>query len=236
MLELEDIITYSNYYESLKKCNKCVNFKLSVQEYNENAVFNIVEIINYILDGNIPEVISTKKITIRERGKERIITPIEMADRITQRVICDKALVPAIRKHLIYDNGASMPGKGTDFARKRMEMMLEKAKRRFGADNVYVLTFDFKSYFESIPHRECVRALDKLDFSDSLKRLIIGIIESYKLGEINELPEGEREEQLKKLYNHELRGLCLGSQISQIMALMIPNDIDHYIKDKMGFM
>lgn len=58
---------------------------------------------------------------IFERGKERIITPIQFSDRITQRVICDYSMIPMIRPTLIYDNGASTEGKGTDFARRRAE-------------------------------------------------------------------------------------------------------------------
>jgi hypothetical protein len=30
-----------------------------------------------------------------------------------------------------------------------------------------------------------------------------------------------------------LNGICLGSQISQILALVVPNELDHFIKDKM---
>jgi hypothetical protein len=43
----------------------------------------------------------------------------------------------------------------------------------------------------------------------------------------------EREMQLQKLENNELCGICLGSQISQILALVVPNELDHYVKDKM---
>ena len=39
---------------------------------------------------------------------------------------------------------------------------------------------------------------------------------------------------LVKLKNNELSGVCLGSQISHIIALSIPNSLDHFIKDKCG--
>lgn len=45
---------------------------------------------------------------------------------------------------------------------------------------------------------------------------------------------GERKRQLELLNKNKLSGICLGSQISQIMALVVPNLLDHYIKDKMG--
>ena len=38
---------------------------------------------------------------------------------------------------------------------------------------------------------------------------------------------------MEELEADKARGATLGSQISQDMALVIPNDVDHFIKDKM---
>lgn len=233
-IKLEDVITFQNYFHALKECNKTVNYKYSVQEYDCNCVSNITDTINSIKQGNIPNVKNINPVVIFERGKQRIITPIDISDRITQKVLCDKVLIPSICPHLIYDNGASMKGKGTDFARRRVNEFLEKAKHEYGVSNLYVLTFDFKSYFDSIPHEQCYRVLKKYVSDERLVNLTIGIIESYKLRSIKsiDLPE-KRETALKRLYNHQEKGICLGSQISQIMAVAIPNEFDHYIKDKL---
>ena len=83
------------------------------------------EIIGTIESGKIPALSQVKKVPIKERGKERIITPIKIDDRITQKVVCDNSLVDSIQRDLIYDNGASTKGKGTNFARNRIyEMMM----------------------------------------------------------------------------------------------------------------
>lgn len=229
---LEDVITYTNYFEALKNCNKDVNYKYSVQAYNGNCGFYITKTINNILSGNIPYVKDIKPVTIYERGKKRTITPIDISDRITQKVLCDKVLIPSICNHLIYDNGASMKGKGTDFARKRINTFIEKAKKEYGSDNIYAFVFDFKSYFDSIPHSQCYKILQKYLYDERLVDLTTGIIESYKLRDINKIENPEqRQKAIEKLYNHEDIGICLGSQISQIMAVAVPNDFDHYIKD-----
>lgn len=231
-IKLEDVITFQNFFDALKDCNKGVNYKYSVQEYNANCVTYITKTINSILEGKIPEVKNTKLVVIYERGKRRIITPIDIRDRITQKVLCEKVLIPSIVPHLIYDNGASMKGKGTEFARKRVNNFIEKAKREYGADNLYALVFDFKSYFDSIPHEQCYKILKQYLYDERLINLTIGIIESYKLHSINSIKNEERrEEALRKLYAHEDVGICLGSQISQIMAVAVPNRFDHYIKD-----
>lgn len=52
---------------------------------------------------------------------------------------------------------------------------------------------------------------------------------------INTLQDkSERQKKLDKLYNDENCGICLGSQISQILALVVPNKLDHFVKDKMS--
>jgi len=61
-----------------------------------------------------------KQITIKERGKDRKITPIHINDRVIQKVLCDYLLTPLFTPKLIYDNGASLPNKGVSFTRKRV--------------------------------------------------------------------------------------------------------------------
>ena len=233
-ITLEEVITYRNFFTALRDCNHTVSFKLSVQKYNAMAANIIAQDIKAIRKGKIPEVTNTKQIIIFERGKKRIITPIDIRDRVIQKVLCEKVLIPSITPHLIYDNGASLAGKGTDFARKCLNQFLEKAKREYGADKVYALLFDFRNYFDSIPHRECYRVLKKYVSDERLVNLIIGIIESYKLKDIDSIEDREEKEAaINRLNRHEWTGICLGSQISQIMAVTVPNDFDHFIKEKL---
>lgn len=234
-ITLENVITVSNYVDALKECRKTVGYKFSVQNYIRHGIHNIAYTVNTIRSGRIPNVRNTEKVYITERGHRRVITPIRIEDRVTQRVLCDFALVPLVEKKMIYDNGASTKGKGTEFSRRRLNQHLENAKRRWGADNVYALKFDFKSFFASIPHAQCYRVLDELFEDKRLRDLIMGIIESYQKADIQKIEDPVlRSKELKSLYNHEKRGICLGSQISQILALIIPNNFDHFIKDKLG--
>lgn len=231
-ITLEEAITFKNYFHASRECNKSVNYKYSVQEYDCNCVIQITDTINTIRNGLIPNVKSINPVTIFERGKQRIITPIDISDRITQKVLCDNVLVPSICPHLIFDNGASMKNKGTDFARRRVNSFIEDAKREYGGENLYALVFDFKSYFDSIPHEQCYRVLKKYLYDERLVELTIGIIESYKLRNIATIDDEEqRNKALERLHNHKDVGICLGSQISQIMAVAVPNEFDHYIKD-----
>ena len=228
----DNIITYQNYYQSLENCNKGVGYKRSVQEFNQNAITQIHEIIGTIESGQIPALSKVKKVLIRERGKERIITPIRIDDRITQKVVCDNCLVDSVQRHLIYDNGASTKGKGTNFARNRIYEMMNRAVQQYGSD-FYVLKFDFKSFFDSIPHQTCIDILNETFKDKRVAGFVVGIIKSYPLREAKSIENpGERDKAEKFVKNNLGKGICLGSQISQVMALAVPNELDHFIKDK----
>ena len=233
IISLEEAITYQNFYNALKKCNDDVSYKFSVQEYDLNCATYIHDSITSILNGEIPYVRKVLRIIIKERGKERIITPIYIGDRVIQKVLCDNVLIPSIMPHLIYDNGASIKGKGVDFARQRVDKFIEDAKRHYGVDNIYIVSFDVKSYFDTIPHALCKHVLDRYIYDDRISRLVMGIIESYHLAEIKELEidDDERNVMIDDLFAHKCNGICLGSQISQIMAGAVLNEFDHYIKD-----
>ena len=234
-IKLEDVITIGHFVKALKACMRSVGFKFSVQKYVQHALHHIAAVVRFILAGGKPVVTNSQTTVIRERGKERIITPIVIDDRVVQRVLCDYALVPVIIPHLIYDNGASTQDKGVSFARKRLLHHICSAIKEWGVEHVYVLKIDFKSYFDSIPHAECYRVLNKYFEDKRIVDLVITIIESYKLSDINKIEDATiRSAELDKLRNHECVGICLGSQISQVMALVVPNDYDHYIKDKLG--
>ena len=232
--DYETIITWEHFLEALKKCCKGVSWKGSVQVYYEHGVIEISKTIKKLKDARLPKLQSVKKIVIRERGKNRVIVPIKMPDRMVQRVFCDYALVPMFKDYLIFDNGASTKGKGVQFARERLEYHLRNAIRKWHSD-FYFLQFDFKGYFDSIPHKTCYNAIKDIFHDDRIVKIVMDIILSYKKNEILQIEDkNEKELQMVKLQNYELNGICLGSQISQVMALVVPNELDHYIKDKCG--
>lgn len=230
----DKVFSYQHFYDALRKCLKGVSWKASVQLYFQRSVELISDTYNMLHSGKLPKLKRTLSIVLYERGKRRIITPIRIEDRMTQRVLCDYALVPAISRKLIFDNGASMKDKGVHFTRKRAEHHIREAMSEYG-DNFYVLTYDFKSFFDSISHKECLRILNELFTDKRLVGITMAIIKSYQISEAERIKDEKlRKETLYKLRNNEGVGICLGSQVSQSMALIIPNDLDHFIKDAKG--
>lgn len=229
-----NVIKMQNYYAALRKCKRGVSWKGTVQAYCQNAITEIDCVVKSIETGELPKLHNINKIELYERGKRRIITPINIKDRMTQRVLCDYSLAPVLQRNLIYDNGASMAGKGVEFTRQRLNRHLKEVIKEYGSE-FYALTFDFKSYFDNIPHKTCYNVL-KDNFQDKyIIGLTMAIIKSYQEPFIQkEENEAYREEMLYKLKHNQLRGICLGSQISQVMALAVPNKLDHFIKDVNG--
>lgn len=232
--DFEEVIKMQHYVDALRKCRKGVSWKGSVQAYTQNAIVEIGKVRESLLNGKLPALASTKRIELYERGKHREIVPITIRDRMTQRVLCDFSLIPRLQRTLIYDNGASLEGKGVEFTRNRLLGHIQTAIKEYGT-NFYALTFDFKSFFDSIPHQTCLNIL-KENYTD--KRIIgltMAIIRSYQKSAIRNIPDKiERERQMAILESNRSKGICLGSQISQIMALVVPSKLDHYVKDFKG--
>lgn len=232
--DLGKIFTINNHRKAVKLCKKGVMWKTAAQTYCKYAVKNALRVVRTYRNGDIIPLANSKKEIIRERGKEREITPIVFSDRVPQRIICDNSLVPLTLQTIIKDNCASLPNKGVDYARKRIDYFLGQAIKKWG-DNFYVLVTDFKSFFDSIPHITCYNVLNRIYDNDAVVDLLMKIIKSYHEKEIigdKSIPEEERKNRLIELNNLQLHGVCLGSQVSQIVALLVPNKLDHFIKDE----
>lgn len=232
----ESLITYQNFCRAYRKCLKNVSWKYSVQAYKQNAAYEIDQIINQLLNYNYPELKNIIIKNIYERGKRREIHSVHIRDRVPQRALCDDALLPLLKDTLIYDNGASLAGKGTDFTRRRLNKHLVNAVKEYGTD-FYVLKFDFKDFFNSIPHKLCRDVLSKYIQDERIIWMTMEVIKSYARVDVKkaDISQEEKEYQLQLIENDLFTGLCLGSQVSQVMALIVANELDHYVKDQCGF-
>ena len=127
----------------------------------------------------------------------------------------------------------STKGKGVSHARRRIQRHLEKQIRKSGAD-FHVFCYDLKGYFDSILHSRCRHELRKAGQDAVLEEMTMRFIKMYQAQDISLLTDSqERKQKMEELEADKARGATLGSQISQDMALVIPNDVDHFIKDKM---
>jgi hypothetical protein len=205
----ERVCDIDNLYASFKKSKSGVNWKESVQRYEANALRNLVETRRRLLNGESVQK-GFMEFTLNERGKIRLIKSVHISERVVQKCLCDQVLVPILSNGLIYDNGASIKGKGVHFSIKRLIAHISKFYRKNGNSNDgYCLTIDFAKFFDSIDHGALFLMLEKDIKDNRVSDLTKKFISVFGNG----------------------KSLGLGSQVSQIAAIYFPNTLDHFIKD-----
>lgn len=202
----EEVFSYKNLYTSYKCCRRGVAWKASVQKYITQAPLNVLHTHRQLMAGKFKSP-GFYEFDLYERGKHRHIRSTVISERVVQRCLCDNALVPVLERTFIYDNGASMKYKGYDFAVRRITQHLQEHYRKHGQEG-YVLLFDFSKFFDNVSH-----AIVKQQLHDQFT-----------------------DERLLALTEHFIdafggKGLGLGSQISQVLALASANRLDHYVKE-----
>lgn len=206
--DYDKIYTYDHLYHSYRMCRKEVRWKASTQKYIANATLNVYNTYKELHNGKFKSK-GFYEFDVFERGKRRHIRSVDIHERVVQRCTCDYSLIPMLQPTFIYDNGASMKNKGYSFAVRRFNRQLQKHIRKHG-NKGYVLLFDFSSYFDSIPHELLYNILEKLYHDERTLNLIKHFISMF----------GEK-------------GIGLGSQVSQVLALAAANALDHYIKEEL---
>lgn len=207
--DFDKCLDLTEIYNAFNECRKGVSWKRSTKSYAINHLkyawqtYEDVHNDNYKFKG-------FKEFSIVERGKKREIKALHISDRVVQRCLCN-SFIPVLSHNLIYDNGASLKGKGISFSLKRFKHKLEKHYRRYGTEG-YALVIDASSYFDNIRHDKLLEMLNA-NFQD--KRLI-------KLANVFLLAEDKIKGREKGI------GLGLGSQLNQIYAVSYQNKIDHF--------
>ena len=201
-----DVVTDpSSLRKAFYSARKGVNWKASVQRYGANVIKNTYETSLKLRAGkNISK--GFIEFDLCERGKKRHITSVHISERVVQKSVCDYGIVPVMEKSLIYDNGASQKGKGTDFARERLKKHLRQYYRKYGNDG-YILLGDCHDFFGSIDHSIVEKNMRDMLTDGRLVDLAMSFITPFD------------------------RGLGLGSQVCQINAVTYQNRIDHSIKE-----
>ena len=116
-----------------------------------------------------------KEFSLSERGRVRPITSISIKDRIIRHVLCDEVILPEIRKHIIYDNGASVKDRGISHQRDRFEVHLRRYYKLYGNEG-WILFGDFSKFYDNVIHeiakQELLKLFDNDEFIDWLLTLI----------------------------------------------------------------
>ena len=210
MTLLEQITTVEELNKCFYECSKANKHKFQTQHYGENLLYNNMILSEELRKGKY-KVLPTNDFILHERGKVREIHAPNIRDRVVQKTLNKNVLVPTLRRYLIYDNGASLKGKGTSFTRKRIKIHWNKAIKEFG--DFYILKIDIKKYFDNIDH-EILWNMLKEKIDPSIWQLTKYVIDSSTETD---------------------KGLNLGSETPQILAVFYLSAIDNYCKTVKGY-
>ena len=206
MTELEQITELDRLCESFKGVRKVSSWKASTQRYEADVIANNLRLQRQVRSGTYKQS-PMLNFTLSERGKIRDIHAPAVIDRVLQKVVNQDILLPCLRKYLIYDNSASLAKKGTAFARKRHLIHLRDYIRTNGV-NGYILQIDIRHYFDSIDHEICWRMIEPL-IPESTRQIVHYIIDNASESD---------------------KGLNLGSEVPQTLAVFYLHPIDDYCK------
>ncbi len=209
-LDFDAVFNFDTLFSAAKMCKSGVIWKNSVITFDKNRAFNCTKLNSELHEGSYKKHKSTHFV-LHERGKLRHISAVAFPDRVVQRALCDVSLVPVLSYGLIYDNSASLPGRGTSFARKRFEKRLLTSCRTW--DEPYIALVDFSNYFGSI---------DSYRAFEMLYRHYMMLAQTDK-----EQKSVERLMSVAKIFVCDEDHLGLGNQTSQTLAVWYLNELDH---------
>ena len=200
--------SFGSLYKGLKRSCRNVRWKDSVTGYEANGLKNTLELKERLENGTY-RISKYQEFTVHE-PKERRILASRLVDRQFQRSLCDSGLYQDIVEHLIRDNVACQTGRGVDDALQRMKLHLQRHYRQNGVEG-WALKCDIHHFFPETRHDVAKSAIRKYVSDPDAVQAVCNIIDSFG---------GEK-------------GIGLGSQISQLVELLILNDLDHFIKERL---
>lgn len=240
----EIVCDANNLYKAYKASIKNSKWKETSQKFAMNFlkyIFSIQEDLVYrtLQNGQVDEFL------LSERGRVRPITSIQIKDRIVRHVLCDEILSPEVKKRIIYDNGASVKGRGISHQRNRFEVHLHRYYKLYGNEG-WILFGDFSKFYDNIIHEIAKRELLKLvDDNEFIDWLLTIIFNGFKI-DVSYMSDEEYESCITNTFNKleyrlvskELltgekwmnKSVNIGDQLSQIIGIYYPYRIDNYVK------
>lgn len=209
MTDFEKVIDFENMYKAYRKSKCGKGFKTGCAKFSAMALDGVHTLI---------EQLKNKTYTVSEYNefkvyepKERLIQTTSFKDKVVQHSLCDNVLLPRMQEIFILDNCAGQKGKGTLFGLDRLSEHMLNFYGKHG-HNGYILKCDITKFFYNISHPQ-------------LKEII-----RYHFGYDEDICW------LCELFvdSTEGKGIPLGNQINQGLALLYLDGMDKLIKYELG--
>lgn len=231
-------------YDAYLKAKRGSDWKPQVQKFEMAYLLELAPMQEDLMNMEY-EFLPTTNFTLHERGKVRRITGEQIHDRIAKHSLCDEILNPTLEKYLIYDNGASVEGKGIDFTRKRLLKHLHKYYMEHGSNDGYILLIDFSKYYDNIRHDILIELIEKYVTDEHARWLLRKTVERSRI-DVSYMGYEEYENCLNRLFdsliyqniNKKLltgekfmrKHLNIGDQVAQTSGVSFRIPLDNYAK------
>lgn len=231
-------------YDAYNRAKKGSDWKPQVQKFEMMYLLELAPMQEDLKNMEY-EFLPTTSFTLHERGKIRRITGEQISDRIVKHSLCDESLNPSIERFLIYDNGASIEGKGIDFSRRRLPAHLRKYYAQHGSNEGYILLIDFSKYYDNIRHDVLIELIEKYVTDEHSRWLLRKTVERSRV-DVSYMSDDEYENRLNRLFNSLIhqnidkklltgekfmaKHLNIGDQVAQTAGISYPIRIDNYVK------
>ena len=209
MTDFEKVIDFNNMYRAYRrsKCGK--GYKTSAARFDTMALDGINILIEQ-LKNKTYKISPYSEFKVYE-PKERVIKTTSFKDKVIQHSLCDNVILPKLEDIFIYDNCAGQKGKGTLFGLNRLSEQMKAFYKRYG-HNGYILKCDIAKFFYSISHKQLK---DIVQYHFSYDKDICWLCNLF-------------------IDSTEGKGIPLGNQINQGLALLYLDGMDKLIKGELG--
>ena len=204
----EEFCSFENIYNASKKAQKGKRYKYTTANFNFNQEKNIINIQKKLKE-NSYQFGQYCSFHIYE-PKKRLISAAPYQDRVVHHAISN-IIEPIFEKTFIYDLYSNRKNKGTHKAVKRY--------RQFCSFNKYVLKCDIRKYFHSMNKEVLIELISNKIKDKKLLAIIKDLVLSFNLDNLEAATK---------------QGIPLGNLTSQLFANIYLNNMDHYIKEKLG--
>lgn len=209
MTDFERVVDFKNMYKAYRKSKCGKGFKRSSAKFNVMALDGINTLIKQLKDKTY-KISPYNEFKVYE-PKERIIQTTSFKDKVVQHSLCDNVLLPKMQEIFIEDNCAGQKGKGTLFGLNRLSEQMKEFCQEYGF-NGYILKCDITKFFYNISHEQLK---DIVEYHFGYGKDICWLVNLF-------------------IDSTDGKGIPLGNQINQGLALLYLDGMDKLIKVELG--
>jgi len=207
----EALCAFENIHRAYLKARRCRKYKDETLRFNRNLENNLASLREELLNGSYRHG-GYSQFSVYD-SKRRLIKVAPFKDRVVHHVLCN-LIEPIFDQGFIFDSYACRKGKGTHNAVWRLEKFLRSARSKAADGIVYCLKCDISKYFDSVDHKILIQIIRRKIGDKKAMVLIEKIVHST--------------------HSSEGKGLPIGNLTSQLFANIYLNELDQYVKHKLG--